>query len=130
MASKSDMVSLVMAALSLTKPRWWGQEMIALSPHARRLRAWLLWGQMTGAERAHGRSAFRRLFDGGKGCRQHRFGVACPLVQLFLSGTPHCGRELFHIPHFRHPRAGPAGFQTVGPAHIGAFVGACDKCKT
>src|SRR5262249_51463537 len=32
--------------------------------------------------------------------------------------------ELFHIPHFRHPRARPTGLQAVGPAHIRACVGA------
>src|SRR5439155_11354954 len=56
-------------------------------------------------------------------------GVARPLVQLGLGGILHRGRELFHIPYFRHARAGPTGLQAVGPAHIRAFVGARHECK-
>src|SRR5262249_24081478 len=36
---------------------------------------------------------------------------------------------LFNIPHFRHPRAGAAWLQAVGPAHVGTFVGARHKFK-
>src|SRR5207244_10374157 len=39
----------------------------------------------------------------------------------------HRGRELFHIPYFRHARAATAGLQAVGPAHIRAFVGTRHK---
>src|SRR5437667_195706 len=83
----------------------------------------------TGAGRARGRSTLGRRFAGGEGRRQHRFGVARPLVQLCLGGTLQRWRELFHIPYFRHPRAGPTGLQAVGPAHIRAFVGARHECK-
>src|SRR5262245_53067332 len=78
----------------------------------------------TGAGCTRGRSALSRLFDGGKGLGQHAFGVASPLVELGLGGILHRWGEFFNIPHFRHARAGTAGLQTVGPAHIRAFVGA------
>src|SRR5262245_54456099 len=87
-------------------------------------RALLFFGHTTGAGCTRGRSALSRLFHGGKGLGQHAFGVASPLVELGLGGILHRWGEFFNIPHFRHARAGTAGLQTVGPAHIWAFVGA------
>src|SRR6516165_811149 len=63
---------------------------------------------------ACGRSAFSRRFESGEGRGQHAFRVARPLVQLCLGLAPPPGRELFHIPDFRHPRAAPARLQAVG----------------
>src|SRR5438093_8955941 len=42
---------------------------------------------------AHCRSALGRRFAGGEGRRQHRFGVARPLVELCLGGILQRGRE-------------------------------------
>src|SRR5262247_1894300 len=58
---------------------------------------------------AHDRSALGRRFEGGEGLGQHAFGVARPLVQLFLGVVTPPWREFFHIPYFRYPRAAPAG---------------------
>jgi hypothetical protein len=80
------------------------------------VRAFLNFWVTTGAGCARGRSALGRLFEGGEGLGQHVFGVAHPLGQLFLGPALQRRRELFHIPHFRHPRAGPVGLQAVGPA--------------
>src|SRR5689334_10336011 len=93
------------------------------------MRAWLVWGQTACAGRARSHSALGRLFDGGKGLSQHVFGVARSRLQLLWGGTPHGGRELFHIPYFRHARAATAGLQAVGPAHIRALVGARHELK-
>src|SRR5215470_5029899 len=38
-------------------------------------------------------------------------------------------RELFHIPYFCHPCAGPAGLQAVGPAHVGTVIRVCHERK-
>ena len=73
------------------------------------MRAWLFWGQTTGAGRARGRSALGRRFDGGEGIHQHIFGVASPCVQLFLGDILHRRREFFHIPYFRYPCAATTG---------------------
>src|SRR5215510_8271556 len=83
----------------------------------------------TGAGCARSRSALGRLFDGGEGRSQHSFSIARPLLELCLGGTLHRRRELFNTPHFRYPRAGPAGLQAVGPAHIRAYIGARHKLK-
>src|SRR5215471_12509192 len=99
------------------------------SPGTLCVRASCLCGPKAGTGRARGRSALGRLFDGGKGLGQHIFSVAYPLGQLCLAPALQRGRELFHIPYFRHARAGPAGLQAVGPAHIRACVGTYHELK-
>src|ERR1043166_8955307 len=76
-----------------------------------------------------GRSALGRLFEGGEGLLQHGFGVARPLVKLCLGLATPPRRELFHVPDFGEPCAGPARLQAVGPAHVRAVVGVRDELK-
>ena len=75
------------------------------------------------------RSALGRLFEGDEGRGQHPFGIARPLVELGLGLVAPPRRELLHIPHFRHARAGTAGLQAVGPAHIRAIIGMRHELK-
>src|SRR5215471_18892489 len=86
-------------------------------------------GSTTDTGRARGRLALGCRFEGGEGRGQHAFGIARPLIELGLALVTPPGRELFHIPDFRHPRAAPTGLQAVGPAHIGAIVGVGHELK-